>query len=104
MFFSLTDKTIELLTNSQIIPKSMIQKICTTIWITYDSLRKLSLFSEEASNYFIVLQFLSKSPSINIRQECRQNTNILINIHHLKVCVIILNIIVLYCHIFYIIE
>lgn len=84
----------------------MVQKICTTIWITYDSLRKLSLFSEEVSKYFIVLQFLAKSPSINIRQECRQSTNILINIHHLKVCVVIFNIMVkiLYCYIFYIIE
>lgn len=84
----------------------MIQQICTSIWIAYDSLRKLSHFSEEVSKYFIVLQFLAKSPNVNIRQECRQSTNTLINIHYLKVCVIILNILILilYCHIFYIIE
>lgn len=84
--FSLTDRAIESMTNSQIIPCSMVQRICTTIWITYDSLRNLPIFIEEASKYFIVLKFLAKSPSINIQPECRYTANILINIYHLKVC------------------
>lgn len=64
----------------------MVQRICTTIWITYDSLRKIELFDEETSKYFIVLKFLAKSLSLNIRPECRRSANILINICHLKVC------------------
>lgn len=85
-FFSLADKAIESMTNPKIIPSSMVQRICTTIWITYDSLRNLPLFVEEASKYFTILQFLAKSPSINIQPECRHSANVLINIYHLKVC------------------
>lgn len=66
----------------------MIQRICTTIWITYNSLRKHSIFVEEASNYFIVLKFVAKSPCIDIRQECQYSANSLINIYHLKVCLL----------------
>lgn len=84
--FSLADKAIESMTNPKIIPCSMVQRICTIIWITYDSLRNLPLFVEKASKYFTVLQFLAKSPSINIQSECRFSANILINIYHLKVC------------------
>lgn len=64
----------------------MVQRICTTIWITYDSLRKIPLFDEETFKYFIVLKFLAKSPSLDIQPECRRSANILINIYHLKVC------------------
>ncbi|VVC25678.1 Hypothetical protein CINCED_3A000948 [Cinara cedri] len=82
--FGLTDKAIESLTNSQIIPSSMVQRICTTIWITYNSLRNQPLFIEEASNYFIILKCLAKSLTIDIRPECQRTTNILINIYYLK--------------------
>lgn len=64
----------------------MVQRICITIWVTYDTLRNFSIFKEEASKYFILLKFLAKSQSINIQQECRRSANILINIYHLKVC------------------
>lgn len=64
----------------------MVQRICTTIWITYDSLRNISLFAEEASKYYTVLTFLAKSPSINMQEDCRRSIIILINIFHLKVC------------------
>jgi len=64
----------------------MIQKICTTIWITYNSLRKHSIFVEEASNYFIILKFLAKSQCLDIRLECQHSANGLINIYYLKVC------------------
>lgn len=64
----------------------MVQRICTTIWITYNSLRNQPLFIEEASNYFVILKCLAKSPSIDIRPECRHTANILINIYYLKVC------------------
>lgn len=84
--FSLTDKAIESITNPLIIPCSIVQRICTSIWIIYDSLRNRPLFVEEASKYFIILNFLAKSPSINVRQECRHYANILINIYYLKVC------------------
>jgi len=67
----------------------MVQRICTSIWISYDNLRNLSLFADEASQYFVVLKFLAKNPSIDIRAECRHNANILINIYHLKVCLTI---------------
>lgn len=91
VFISFTDKAIESITNSQIIPSSMVKRICTTIWVTYNSLRNLSLFDEEASKYFIVLKFLAKSPSLDMQQECRHSANILINIYHLKVCLTISN-------------
>lgn len=64
----------------------MVQRICITIWITYNSLRKHSIFIEEASKYFIVLKFLAKSQCIDIRQECQHSVNGLINIYYLKVC------------------
>lgn len=64
----------------------MIQRICTTIWITYNNIRNISLFIEETSNYFTVLTFLAKNPNINMHKECRHSTHILINIFHLKVC------------------
>ncbi|XP_060837150.1 uncharacterized protein LOC132919505 isoform X1 [Rhopalosiphum padi] len=79
-----TDKAIESLTNPQIIPSSMVQRICITIWITYNSLRKHSIFVEEASKYFIVLKFLAKSQCIDIRQECQHSVNGLVNIYCLK--------------------
>ncbi|XP_050522143.1 uncharacterized protein LOC126894881 isoform X2 [Daktulosphaira vitifoliae] len=79
-----TDKAIESIINPQIIPSSMIQKICTSIWITYDSLRNIPLFEKEVAHYFVILKFLAKSPIVDIRLECRQNANILINIHYLK--------------------
>ncbi|XP_050441522.1 uncharacterized protein LOC126846278 [Adelges cooleyi] len=79
-----TDKAIESITNPQVIPSSIVQRICTSIWITYDSLRHMPLFAEEVSKYFEVLKFLAKSPSVDIRPECRHNANILINIHHIK--------------------
>lgn len=85
-FYSFTNKAIESITNPQIIPSSIVKRILTTIWVTYDSLRNQTLFVEEASYYFIVLKFLAKSPSLDIQQECRHNANILINIYHLKVC------------------
>lgn len=84
--YRFTDNVIESLTNHQIIPNLMVQRICTTIWVTYDSLRSLSIFNEEASKYFVVIKFLAKSPSIDIRPECRHNSNILISIYNLKVC------------------
>lgn len=84
--FSLTDKAIESIINPQIIPSPLVSRICTSIWITYNSLKNLLLFVEEAANYFTVVKFLAKSPIINIRPECRRNANILVNIYHLKVC------------------
>lgn len=64
----------------------MVQQICSTIIITYNSLRNLPRFVEETSYYFTVLAFLAKSFSIDIHLLCRHNANILINIHYLKVC------------------
>lgn len=90
IFFSSTDKAIESIINPQIIPSSMIQKLCTSIWITYDSSKSIPLFEKEASHYFVILKFLAKSPIVDIQLECRRNVNILINIYYLKVIYVLI--------------